>query len=91
MHTWEQRDPIVRFDAFLRGRQLLADADLEQWTSEINDEISQAIREAEALPPPGIETLFTDVYAAMPPHIAEQQQHALALGLGTRFEGAFPL
>jgi len=91
VEAWEKRDPVARFGAWLRGRGLLGDADLERWTAEINDEISRAITEAEALPPPGIETIFTDVYAEMPPHLVEQMKYAEALGLGTRFEGAFPL
>lgn len=88
---WEQRDPMARYSAWLRGKGLLTDADLEQWTAEIQDEVSQAITAAEAMPAPGIETIFTDVYAHMPPHLEEQMKHALAVGLGTRFEGAFPL
>ena len=89
--AWEKRDPIARFGAFLRAKGLLTDADIETWTAEINDEISQAVTEAEALPPPAIETLFTDVYAQVPPHLEEQMKYALALGLGTKFDGAFPL
>ena len=89
--VWEKRDPIARLGAWLRAQGLLTDADLETWTAELNDEISRAVTEAEALPPPGIETLFTDVYAQVPPHLAEQQKHALARGLGTTFDGAFPL
>jgi pyruvate dehydrogenase E1 component alpha subunit/2-oxoisovalerate dehydrogenase E1 component alpha subunit len=89
--AWEQRDPLARFGAFLRTRGLLADADLEAWTAELNDEISKAVTEAEAAGPPSIETLFTDVYAKMPPHLEEQMKYALALGLGARFDGAFPL
>ena len=89
--TWEKRDPVTRYGTWLRGKRLLADADLETWTEEINAEISAAITEAEAMPAPGIETLFTDVYAQVPPHLEAQMQHAQALGLGTRFEGAFPL
>ena len=69
----------------------LGDADLEQWTAEINDEISAAIKEGEAMPPPSIESMFEDVYKDMPPHIAEQMRYAVAMGEGTKFEGAFPL
>jgi len=89
--TWEQRDPVTRFATWLRGKKLLADADVDRWTAEINDEISAAITAAESLPPPPIETLFGDVYAHMPPHLQEQMKYAQALGLGTKFEGAFPL
>ncbi len=91
VETWEKRDPVRRFGAWLRGKALLTDALVEQWTAELNDEISAAVTAAEALPPPGIETLFADVYAEMPPHLVEQLKYAQALGLGTRFDGAFPL
>jgi pyruvate dehydrogenase E1 component alpha subunit/2-oxoisovalerate dehydrogenase E1 component alpha subunit len=88
---WEKRDPVTRYSAWLRSKKLLSDADVEQWTAEINDEISAAVSAAEAMPAPAIETLFTDVYAEMPPHLREQLKYAQALGLGTKFEGAFPL
>ena len=89
--AWEKRDPVARFGAWLRGKGLLTDADVERWTAEIGEEISAAITAAEALPAPGIETMFSDVYAELPPHLAEQMKYAQALGLGTRFEGGFPL
>jgi TPP-dependent pyruvate/acetoin dehydrogenase alpha subunit len=91
VQTWEQRDPLARFEKWLRAKKLLTDADVERWTAEMNDELSAAITAAEALPPPGIETMFADVYAEMPPHLVEQMKYARALGLGTKFEGAFPL
>ena len=89
--TWEKRDPLARFGAYLRGKGLLSDADIETWTAEINEEISQAVTAAEALPAPAIETIFTDVYAQMPAQLEAQMKYAQSLGLGTRFEGAFPL
>ncbi len=91
VEVWEKRDPLVRYAAWLRRKGLLDDALLERWTTEINDEISAAITAAESMPQPGIETMFADVYAHMPPHIAEQMAYAKALGLGTKFDGAFPL
>jgi len=89
--AWERRDPVNRYGTWLRGRGLLHDADLETWSAEIQDEISAAVSAAEALPPPPIESIFTDVYAELPAHLREQLRYAQALGLGTRFEGAFPL
>ena len=88
---WEQRDPVARMERFLRARHLLSDADLATWTAEINDEISVAIKDSEALAPPPLESMFTDVYQEMPPHLAEQMRYAQAMGEGTKFEGAFPL
>ncbi|NOT32614.1 MAG: thiamine pyrophosphate-dependent dehydrogenase E1 component subunit alpha [Candidatus Eisenbacteria bacterium] len=88
---WEKKDPVTRLRAWLRGASLLKDGDEERWTEEINDEISVAVTEAEALPPPAIETLFRDVYSQVPRHIEEQMRYAIAMGEGTRFDGAFPL
>jgi pyruvate dehydrogenase E1 component alpha subunit/2-oxoisovalerate dehydrogenase E1 component alpha subunit len=89
--VWERRDPLVRLRIWLEAEGALDPADTDRWTAEINDAIGVAIREAEALPPPPIESLFGDVYETMPPHIAEQMRYAIAMGEGTRFEGAFPL
>ena len=38
----------------------------------IGDEITEAVRQAEANPPPPIEALFEDVYFDMPPHLQEE-------------------
>jgi TPP-dependent pyruvate/acetoin dehydrogenase alpha subunit len=88
---WERRDPVARLRTWLTARGLLAAGEEDRWKEEQNAEIGAAIQEAEALPPPTIETLFTDVYKDMPRHLAEQMRYAVAVGEGTRFEGAFPL
>jgi pyruvate dehydrogenase E1 component alpha subunit/2-oxoisovalerate dehydrogenase E1 component alpha subunit len=88
---WERRDPIVRFRAHLRSRGLVSEDDEKQWTQEIQDEISAAIQAAEAMSPPPIESMFADVYQRMPRHLEEQMRYAIAMGEGTKFEGAFPL
>jgi len=88
---WERRDPLRRFRAWLLGSGVIAENDDDAWTAQFNDEIGAAIKEAEALPPPAIETIFTDVYATMPRHIEEQMRYAIAMGEGQKFEGAFPL
>ncbi len=91
VETWEKRDPVNRLRAFLRAKGTLQDGVEEKWVEEINAEITQAITAAEALPPPAIETMFTDVYREMPKHLEEQMKYAIAMGEGTKFEGAFPL
>jgi len=88
---WERRDPLRRFRTWLLGEGVVAENDDDAWTAQFNDEIGSAIKEAEALPPPAIETIFTDVYATMPRHIEEQMRYAIAMGEGQKFEGAFPL
>jgi pyruvate dehydrogenase E1 component alpha subunit/2-oxoisovalerate dehydrogenase E1 component alpha subunit len=89
--TWEQRDPLHRLRVWLEREGALQPSETEVWSSEANEEFGAAIREAEAYPAPGIETMFTDVYRDVPPHIAEQMAYAVAMGEGTKFEGAFPI
>lgn len=88
---WELKDPMNRLRVYLTSKGMLTPEDEVKWTQELNDEIGTAIQEAEALPPPAIETLFTDVYKEMPKHIEEQMRYAKAMGEGQKFEGAFPL
>jgi pyruvate dehydrogenase E1 component alpha subunit/2-oxoisovalerate dehydrogenase E1 component alpha subunit len=88
---WERRDPVARLRTWITARGLLAAGEEDRWKEELNAEIGAAIQEAEALPPPSIETMFGDVYKDMPRHLAEQMRYAVALGEGTKFEGAFPL
>jgi pyruvate dehydrogenase E1 component alpha subunit len=88
---WERRDPLTRFRAYLRAQGALSEDDETRWSQELNDETSAAIAEAEALPPPPLETMFTDVYREMPWHIAEQMRYAQAMGEGQKLDGAFPL
>jgi pyruvate dehydrogenase E1 component alpha subunit/2-oxoisovalerate dehydrogenase E1 component alpha subunit len=88
---WERRDPLARLRKHLEESGVLAAGDEARWTQEMQDEIGAAITEAEALPPPSIETMFTDVYKDLPEHLAEQMRYAQAMGEGQKFEGAFPL
>ena len=88
---WERRDPLSRFRTWLTAGRLLDAGEEERWTQELNAEIGVAIQEAESLPPPAIESMFTDVYKDMPRHIAEQMRYATSVGEGVKFEGSFPL
>jgi pyruvate dehydrogenase E1 component alpha subunit len=74
VEAWMKRDPLDRLRRHLAGRGLIddaADAALEQT---LNAEIAAAITEVEAHGPPARETLFDDVYAELPWHLAEQRE-----------------
>jgi pyruvate dehydrogenase E1 component alpha subunit/2-oxoisovalerate dehydrogenase E1 component alpha subunit len=88
---WERQDPLHRFRHWLTAQGHVDPADEARWTEELNEAIGKAIQEAEALPPPPIETMFSDVYREVPRTLAEQMRYAIAVGEGTKFEGAFPL
>jgi len=91
VEEWQRRDPVTRFTAYLAGLGLLKEGDAERWDAEADQKIAAAVKEAEALPPPPIESMFSDVYAKMPSHIEEQMRYAVAMGSGGKVEGAFPL
>ena len=76
---WRKRDPIDRFERYLRNAELLDDAALETMKAELNAEILAAIAEVEGLSAPERETLLEDVYGEQPWHLREQAAELSAL------------
>ena len=93
VEEWKRKDPIPRFRAYLEKKGLWDEIDDQTLTKELDDEISDAIRLAEKVPPPPLESVFTDVYAEMPPHLKEQMEEFLRSGERRRPEisDKFPL
>jgi pyruvate dehydrogenase E1 component alpha subunit len=71
---WERKDPIERFRRYLAKRDLWDEAWDKQIRARIDAEITQAHDEAQALPPPPLDTLFEEVYEQMPWHLVEQRE-----------------
>jgi pyruvate dehydrogenase E1 component alpha subunit len=74
VEMWKKRDPITRFTAYLVKKGILKEQDNEKYMKEIDAEISQIVKEREAIPPPASSTLFTDVYSEMPWHLREEEE-----------------
>ena len=74
--AWRGKDPIRRFAAFLEGRGLLADPAAEE--AGAKETVRKAIEAAEGAPPVPLSSLFEDVYAEMPWHLAEQRDSLLS-------------
>ncbi len=93
--AWEKKDPVLRFERFLKKKKLWKEELRERWSAEAFEEVSEAARTAEATPRPGLETIFSDVYADVPAHIRKQGQAAFDLGRrkgdAAAGDGAFPL
>jgi 2-oxoisovalerate dehydrogenase E1 component alpha subunit len=95
LDSWKKKDPIARFQAYLKGKKVWTEA----WEKEISDaisaEIGAAVEAAEQTPAPPVETLFTDVYEDVPPHLAEQlaavQEQIRRSGAIEDGGGKFPL
>jgi len=71
---WLMQDPIERLAQYLRQQGALDDVLEHTLMEEINDEISNAVAEAEKLGPPERASLFQDVYCHSPWHLREQAQ-----------------
>ena len=59
---WQERDPISNFEARLREQGALSDADVETLEKSVQDELAEAVRQAEAGPWEPVEDLTRDVY-----------------------------
>jgi pyruvate dehydrogenase E1 component alpha subunit/2-oxoisovalerate dehydrogenase E1 component alpha subunit len=80
--TWAKRDPIARFERYLRRAEILDDAKQAALETKLEQEFEAAIAAIEELPPPPRGTLFEDIYspaAPLPWHLREQQEQLLAL------------
>lgn len=76
VEKWKARDPIDRFQKYLKGKDLLSDDKIETLESEIKDEIKAAVKDwekrmAELTDP---SCMFDDMYAELPPYLAEQKE-----------------
>jgi len=74
--AWREKDPIRRFAAFLQGRGLLADPAEEEAAAK--ETMRRALEAAETAPPVPLSSLFEDVYAEMPWHLAEQRDSLIS-------------
>ena len=90
-----RKDPIARLEKVLEKRGLWTREEGERLRTEALEEISEAARTAEAVPRPGLETIFSDVYATVPHHLRVQGEAAFELakrrGDPSAGDGAFPL
>lgn len=75
VERWKERDPLVRFEEFLRDRGLLDDAKIDAIDEEVEQRVADAIEAAEAYPEPDPAAIFEYVYEDIPPELATQLKH----------------
>ena len=76
---WQQRDPIVRLSTYLQQRGVLEDGEAQRMAVQYDEEVRGVLAQVEGLPPPPLASLFEDVYAELPPHLARQLAEVRAL------------
>ncbi len=93
--AWKQRDPIERFERFLRSEGILGEGEQTQIEEGLFAEIDAVIHEQEAAPAMALKTLVEDVYGEIPTHLKRQYNAFAAvaerLGQAQPGDGAFPL
>jgi len=80
--AWMARDPLMRFRRFLETKGWWDDAQEASLEKEIGDGITQAVTEAEAMPPVPVEMFFEDVYAEPTWNLREQLGEAKSVRRG---------
>lgn len=95
LEEWAAKDPIDRFEKFLEASGLWSEKTRTSLREELFAEINAAAKEAQAVGQPGIETIFSDVYAEIPNHLRQQGAQAFDLarskGDPAAGGGEFPL
>ena len=87
VEAWKPRDPLLRFETYLRAKQALDDDLIRTLEEEIDQEIKASVARAEQFKPSPFD-MFTYTYASMPPHLQEQMEEYRAY-VASR-EGAAP-
>ena len=92
---WEKKDPVERFRRFLEKRGIWSQDIEDSLHTSTFDEINAAAKTAEKTAMPGLETIFSDVYAEVPDHIRKQGEFLFDLskrrGEAHGGDGEFPL
>jgi pyruvate dehydrogenase E1 component alpha subunit len=92
VRAWERKDPLDRFRRHLERRRLWDARREEEAIAEIGERVAAAVKEAEAAPPPPLESLVEHVHAEVPAALRAQLAAVRPFfEEGGRAEGAFPL
>lgn len=75
---WEKKDPIDRFRIYLKAKGLWDENFENQVQSEAEQLVEKEVRDAEAIPAPTIEELFSYTYSDMPLKLKEQMDELQA-------------
>jgi 2-oxoisovalerate dehydrogenase E1 component alpha subunit len=76
--AWAARDPIERVRSYLEKRGVWSEAEETALRADIDARFRDAVQNSERTPPPSLESMFDDVYAKVPWHLAEQRAALIA-------------
>lgn len=95
LDRWAALDPTKRLRGYLESRELWTQEWEDELVARLSAEHAAAAKEAEVEAPPGLETIFSDVFESLPDHLRKQGEAVFDLarrkGDAAAGEGAFPL
>src|SRR5437763_1913575 len=74
---WRTKDPLARFQRFLMSRNMLTEEEDRQIIAAVEEELNEAVRVAEAMPPMAPDSFFDYTSATLPPRLQEQRSDLL--------------
>lgn len=77
LEYWRERDPITRFETYLRGQNLLDDAAVEEIEAAARAEIQAAVDALESRPPQDVGQMFDTTFAELTPQLQQQKTDLL--------------
>src|SRR5438034_2651396 len=77
VEAWKAKDPITRFQKFLIARDLLTEDRAQQTVDELEEEVNEAVRLAEAMPAMAPDSFFGHTMANLSPRLEEQRADLL--------------
>lgn len=77
IEAWKAKDPLTRFQRFLTAQGLLDEQKNQQQLEEIENEINEAVQEAEAMPSPTPDDFFDHTSANLSPRQQAQREDLL--------------
>lgn len=77
VEPWLEKDPLIRFEKYLKGKKLIDDKWLEETRTELEDEVTETFQEIEKGSDTEIEDIFKYQYETMPPQLEEQMNDYL--------------
>ncbi|MBI3859738.1 MAG: pyruvate dehydrogenase (acetyl-transferring) E1 component subunit alpha [Thaumarchaeota archaeon] len=77
---WERRDPLIRFEKYLRSRGLLDDQYKDSAREAAVRKMDEAVKAYRASPPPDPRGIFEFMYESPTPRLSEEESEALGVG-----------
>jgi pyruvate dehydrogenase E1 component alpha subunit len=77
--AWRTRDPLERYEAYLREQGVVDDAFVDACYERADAELEDAVEHAESVEPAAPDDVFEPVYGSMPPRLRDQQAELRSL------------